>query len=189
MSDDVTDPAPPPEAPPRRPARWRVLRYLLFLVAVFGVGYVAASLWFAPPELFSGRLVVPRVLEEPADRATAMLEEGGLAAKLVESRQHPTAPPGTVIWQDPSPGTEALAGTTVRLWTSEGPAQVLVPDLKGLAAGQALRVLAAAGLVAGRTDSVANAPEPGVVVGTRPSAGTPRPAGSPVDILVGAEGR
>jgi serine/threonine-protein kinase len=67
---------------------------------------------------------------------------------------------------------------------SSGPAPIPVPDVIGFSRANAERVLAAAGLRRGVVDTVAADPEPGVVIATRPAAGTGRGWGDTVDLVV-----
>jgi beta-lactam-binding protein with PASTA domain len=65
-----------------------------------------------------------------------------------------------------------------------------VPDLVGLDAALAERILAAAGLRVGDIDSVADRTQDlGVVLGTRPSAGAGRRAGDQVDLIINGRER
>jgi serine/threonine-protein kinase len=91
-----------------------------------------------------------------------------------------------VIWQDPAPGTAVPMNTAVQLTTSAGPATVPVPDLTGFVVRDAVTVLKAAGLVLGEIDTIAAIGEPGVVLGTRPSAGSGRAPGGAVGLIVTA---
>src|SRR5256884_1948380 len=51
------------------------------------------------------------------------------------SEPHPTAPQGTIVWQDPPPGVSAPAGLRVTLVSSEGPPKIPVPDVAGVGGG------------------------------------------------------
>lgn len=155
---------------------------LLLLAAAGGYG-VSLLVWPAP--LVDRDLPVALVVGQPEDAAVEELTAQGFRTKLLESRESdPTLPAGHVTWQDPPGFTRLPQGSVVTLTLSAGPSQVPVPDVGQFELEDALRVMAAAGLTAGRVDSVASLAERGVVVSTRPPAGTPRPPASRVDLIV-----
>lgn len=162
----------------------RLLRDVLIVGATFGVGYLIASAWLSPVPLLTSDHAVPRVLELPAAEAQRKLASLEFRVKLEPERPHPTAPRGTVVWQDPPPGMILPQNTVVTVVPSAGAQQVPVPDIIGLALPYAGKVLAAAGLKVGDVDTVASDPEPNVVVATRPPAGGGRDPGGRVDIVV-----
>jgi serine/threonine-protein kinase len=167
------------------PRGQRLVRDLALLVGVFVVGYGLAYIWLAPKRLFAGAHAVPRVLELPQDEARARLTKLTLQAEVAGERQHPHIPRGSVVWQDPAPGTIVPEGHPVQLTLSAGAPQQAVPDVAGLAASQALRVLQAAGFRVEADSSPAGTDAPvGVVVATRPGAGTTRELGTTVAMVV-----
>src|SRR5581483_1658156 len=108
-----------------------------------------AALVLFPAPVFQSRRVVPRVLSLPLAEAATQLRKAGLAIQDGGAEPHPTAPRGTVIWQDPPPGVAAPAGLRVTLVSSDGPPKIPVPDVTGLAEPLAER-LAPAALVVSR---------------------------------------
>ena len=162
--------------------RW--LRDGLVVLATFAVGYVIASAWLSPVPLFSSDHAVPRLLDLPAAEADGKLAELGFRARVAAARQHPAIHPGHVAWQDPPAGMVVPENTVVTYAVSSGPAPIPVPDVIGFGRAHAEQVLAAAGLRRGVVDTVAADPEPGVVIATRPAAGTGRGLGDTVDLVV-----
>lgn len=162
---------------PAGPSRLHVvLRRLLWLaggVAVTaGVGYLVAALVLFPAPLLPNERVVPRLLGESYVLAETEVTRGGLAAEIAGREPHPTAPAGTVTWQDPPPGVAAPRGTTVSLTLSAGPPRAAVPSVRGLDPELAQRLLWGAGLRVEQVDSIAGSQQPaGVAVGTTPPAG------------------
>jgi serine/threonine-protein kinase len=154
------------------------------VLATFGVGYVLASAWLSPVRLFSSDHAVPRLLDLPVAEADAKLAELGFRSRTVAARHHPAISAGRVAWQDPPPGLVLPENTVVTYSASSGPAPIPVPDVIGFSRSHAERVLAAAGLRRGALDTVAADPEPGVVIATRPPAGTVRDPGGAVDLVV-----
>jgi beta-lactam-binding protein with PASTA domain len=162
----------------------RLLRRTLIVVAAFVVGYLINVLFLFPGPVFEKVHAVPRVLDLGVTEARGKLESQGLRFKIEDQRTDVTAPKGTVIWQDPPPGVVVPPNSQVSLVLSEGPTDIPVPDVAGFPRALAERVLTAAGFKLGSSESVPAAPEPGIVVQTRPSAGTGRPAGTAITLVV-----
>lgn len=115
-------------------------------------------------------------------RAKARSSKLRVSERSVESPQ----PPGTVVGQSPRPGAEVREGSTVVLRVSSGPARVAVPDVTGLDEEAAARELRAAGFVPVVVEESTGDPaEDGMVLAQMPEAGTMRPKGSKVTIVVG----
>jgi beta-lactam-binding protein with PASTA domain len=164
---------------------WRgFLRDMALILATFIVGYGISAVWLSPGSMFSKDHSLPRVLEMTEAKAKQQLTELGFRPRLDGERPNDVYPAGTVIWQDPPPGTVLQPNSVVQLVLSTGPALVPVPDVVGLAIPQASKILAAAGVRVGSIDSSAAGPESGVVLATRPSAGIGRPRGSAVALVV-----
>jgi eukaryotic-like serine/threonine-protein kinase len=175
-----------PEATRRGAKRW-----VLWGLAAVLAGYVTSFFLFPTP-ILHGHQTVPRVLGLPVQEATRQLRTAGLEVHDGGNEPHPSAPTGTIIWQDPPPGITAPAGLRVTLVVSSGPPKIPVPDVSGLDGSLARRLVAAAGLAVAQTESVqAPAPPPGapaapagVVISTRPAAGVLSAPGSGVTVVV-----
>jgi serine/threonine-protein kinase len=175
----------PSSGPLFQSTAWRgFLRDIGLIVATFIVGYGISSLWLIPGSMFSKDHSLPRVLELPDAKARQKLTELGFRPRLDGERPNDSFPAGTVIWQDPPPGTVLQPNSVVQLVLSTGPSLVAVPDVIGLNVSQAGKILVAAGVRVGAVDSGAAGPEPGVVVATRPAAGVGRPRGAPVALVI-----
>jgi beta-lactam-binding protein with PASTA domain len=116
--------------------------------------------------------------------ASTALKNAGLQAQDGGAQSHPSAPQGTIVWQDPPPGVSAPAGLRVTLVASEGPPKIPVPDVTGLEGSLAQRLIAAAGLGVAPVESVQAAAAPGVTMLTRPAATTLLSPGAPVAVVV-----
>ncbi|MBA4609955.1 Stk1 family PASTA domain-containing Ser/Thr kinase [Aeromicrobium sp. Marseille-Q0843] len=81
---------------------------------------------------------------DPADEATAELEDQGFAVRTVEQFSS-TVKKGVVISQTPSAGT-GVRGDTIALTVSKGPESVAVPDLRGMTEAEARAATSAVGL-------------------------------------------
>jgi beta-lactam-binding protein with PASTA domain len=164
---------------------WRAfLRDMGLILGTFLLGYGISVLWLSPGSMFSKDHSLPRVLEMPDAKARQKLTELGFRPRLDGERPNDSFPQGTVIWQDPAPGTILQPNSVVQLVLSTGPALVPVPDVIGLNAPQASKILAAAGVRVGSVDTTSAGQERGVVVATRPAAGVGRPRGSAVALVV-----
>ena len=154
------------------------------IVLTFVIGYGISVFWLSPGTVFTKDHALPRVLELPEPEARRALTELGFRARLDGERHNDAFPRGTVIWQDPPPGTVLAPNTIVQLVVSAGPSLVAVPDVIGMSLPQAAKILSAGGVRTGSVDTVAGSQEPGVVLATRPSAGVGRPRGSAVSLVV-----
>lgn len=164
---------------------WRAfLRDLGLILATFILGYGISALWLTPGSLFSKDHALPRVLEMPEAKARQKLTELGFRPRLDGERPNDSFPAGTVIWQDPPPGTVLQPNSIVQLVLSTGPALVAVPDVVGLNVPQASKILAAAGVRVGTIDSTSAGQEQGVVIATRPASGVGRPRGAAIALVV-----
>ncbi len=169
--------------------RWPFDRRLSVQVAgVFGgtllFGYLFAAIVLFPAPIFVSHRSIPRVLGQEEARARETLTAAGFGVGDVEREPHPTAPVGTVIWQDPPAEVVAPEATDVSLILSSGPQRIPVPDVAGYDVEQARSLIEGAGLRVGSTEST-QAPTPkNVAVNTRPPAGTTLNPGSSVVLVV-----
>src|SRR6266511_3742280 len=145
-------------------------------------GYLTAFLIIFPASILPGHHAVPRVLGLTVPEAQAEIQRAKLQVTEGGAEPHPTAPAGIVIWQDPPPGVTAPEGTKITLVSSSGPPKIPVPDVANLDGGLAQSLIAAAGLVASQVESVHAAAPTGLVMLTRPPAGTALAPGTSVTV-------
>jgi serine/threonine-protein kinase len=163
------------EEHPKKPRNWIpiALGALLLLLAAG-----AAAWYFLADE---DTRSVPTVEGLPVDQAVERLEDDGFD---VDAATEPNdAPTGTVFAQDPSAGTEADEGSTVRISVSRGPDTASVPNAVGLAEAEARDRLVSAGFEVDSTE-VFSEREPGIVASQDPRAGAEAETGSTVTIQV-----
>jgi serine/threonine-protein kinase len=153
------------------------------LAAAAALGYGTTCALYPRP-LFREDQPVRRVVGLPIARAEELLTGLGFAVKVDGETEDAEVPAGHVVWQDPPPDVIVPSGATVHLVRSAGPAAVAVPDVGNFDLDYATRVLQAAGLTVGSIDSIPNQVDAGVVVSTRPAAGTGRAPGTSVDLVV-----
>jgi eukaryotic-like serine/threonine-protein kinase len=93
--------------------------------------------------------------------------------------------PGVVVATRPSAGAGRAPGSEVALVVSRGPAEIAVPDVRGMTSSQARDRLEQAGLTVGgvSTRAARNTPE-GVVIEQRPAPGTLTPKEGRVDLVL-----
>jgi beta-lactam-binding protein with PASTA domain len=156
-----------PEVIRRRAARWS-----LWGIGAVLAGYLTAYLLIFPTPILHGRQVVPRVLGLSSQDAGQQIRNAGFDVREGGGEPHPTAPAGTVIWQDPPAGVNAPAGLRVTLVVSAGPPKIPVPDVSGLEGSLAQRLVSAAGLTVAQVESVQAAAPTGITMLTRPAAGS-----------------
>ncbi len=174
------------QRPVRRPeeTRKRVIITAAIVVVTFTTGYLISALVIFPAPIFARTISVPPVVGLPEADAKVTLEEAGLRVEETDPVSHPTATTGAVVWQDPPPGVGIPLGSTVMISWSRGPRRVPIPDVVGYERMLARRLIAAAGLRVARTDTTPSSIPRGVVVNTRPPAGTTRPPGAPITLVV-----
>jgi beta-lactam-binding protein with PASTA domain len=168
------------------PSRRRVLVPGLLLVALFGLGYLAAARWLFPagPGDQAGEVaLVPDLVGLGSEEATRSLTEAGLTLQVVSRVPHPKAPDGAIIAQTPLPGQFARPGAPIQVTLSSGPQRRRIPDLRGLSARQGQIVLQRLGFET-VTDSARSNAQRGQVVGSRPEAGDELELPAQVTILV-----
>lgn len=172
-----------PREPRAKDGRWPApVRHFLWLVGgvavMAGAGYLLAAVVLFPAPLLPNERSVPRLRGQTLEAARAELSAAGFVPEVAAHDPHPTAPAGTIIWQDPPPGVAVPRGDTVALTISEGPPRAAVPDVVGLDPDLAQRLLRGAGLRVDLVDSVTAKLPVGVAVGTAPAAGDSVRAGS-----------
>lgn len=160
------------------------IRWAFWLGVALVAGYIFAALFVFPAPLIPHRRVVPRVLGLSLADARKDLTAASLGVVDNGREPHPTAQAGTVIWQDPPPGVVAPANLRVSLVISAGPPRVPVPDVAGLDAALARRLIAAAGLTTSQVESVQASVPTGIAMLTRPPAGSTLPPGARVGLVV-----
>lgn len=124
---------------------------------------------------------VPNVVGLPVDRALERLAESELEATQAEVPSN--EPPGTVVAQDPTAGSQVDAGSSVRINVSGGPGTADVPDVVGSDVESATATLGEAGFEANAVEVQSREPA-GTVVAQNPAAGTEAREGSTVRLNV-----
>jgi eukaryotic-like serine/threonine-protein kinase len=129
---------------------------------------------------------VPDVRGSSFETASSKLQADGFAVGPPKEVDSDEAAKGTVIDQDPAPGTFAPKGTTITLTVSKGPQTKGVPNVENLDKDSAKSQLEAAGFKVKETKmDVTDANLDNVVLSQDPLGGTEAKPGSKVTIVVG----
>jgi serine/threonine-protein kinase len=129
-------------------------------------------------------IAIPPVVGVPYEQAAAQLQGAGFAVarRDVESND----PKETVVQEDPLGNTLAPKGSTVTLFVSKGPKDLVVPEVGSFSRADAISTVRNSGFkVAVETSDVQDPSLDGVVLFQTPGAGTSAPPGSTVTITVG----
>ncbi len=163
----------------RRRRRWPWV--VLLLTALIGGSAVGGYLLW--DRVLAPITPIPSVLGAPGSNAVEQLERAGFAPEILDRTVHDLGvPEGHVLTQEPQ--GDARLGTLVRLVLSAGPRQVLVPEVDGEAADDAVASLAAADLGAAITEVHHEQVPEGRVIGTDPPAGVEVDEGTEVAVTV-----
>ncbi|MGW8747414.1 Stk1 family PASTA domain-containing Ser/Thr kinase [Streptomyces sp. NPDC055794] len=130
------------------------------------------------------KVAVPNVIDKDVDTATEQLENKGfkVETKQTESSQDE----GTVLNQDPDPGSELEKGSTVTLEVAKAEAKATVPDVVGRSCDEAKAQMQNNDLEATCTDQPTQDPnQVDKVISTTPQANQQVDKGSKVTIVVG----
>lgn len=115
------------------------------LATLLIVGIMAAVTFFVLPSFNKPqRVVVPSVLGQTVDKATAILEDKNLAILLAGEEASDTYTPGTIMRQTPNGEKVVEPGTVINVVVAkqkEVIEEVVVPDLKGEESANAQSIL------------------------------------------------
>jgi high affinity sulfate transporter 1 len=165
------------------------------VVAIAGLGLIvlagATLLRPAPGQSpwpsVAGSVTVPNIVGLSAARAEAVVNDSGLVFGDPLTVRLPDRPEGTVVGQEPLAGATVEPGWTVVPTISTQRELITVPDVVGLREAEALVELTSAGLkLAKVVDVLAPTVPTGIVVASRPAAGSSVAVGSGVEIAVAA---
>jgi eukaryotic-like serine/threonine-protein kinase len=138
----------------------------------WGIGYlVATKVVFPAPPPPGDMFEVPDLRGVDVETARDLLADARLTLGDIDSMTHPTVARARIVGQSPIAGQASLPNDPVNVTVSLGPQTRSVPDVRGLAADQALVVLQASGFVAS-TDSIESDEPRGRVVQMSPRPDT-----------------
>lgn len=135
-----------------------------------------------------GRPIVPAIAPGTSrDEAAAMIRSVQLSPVTTASADvyDDTLRSGTIVTTKPAAGSSAAIGSTVLLVLSRGPAPADVPDVAGKLTEDAQNKLLVDGFTLGPQQTRFDADvDAGTVIGTAPPAGTARPRGSAISLVL-----
>lgn len=136
----------------------------------------------------SSKVAVPDLIGQSEGYAQSKLTEVELKPDRQPDAYSDTVPEGSIISQDPPPGTEVQKGSSVKYVVSKGaepPAQVSVPDLRGETVDGAQALLSGVGLSLGSvTEDFSSTVPVGQVISQNPGAEQTVDAGTSVSIVI-----
>lgn len=133
----------------KKSKRNAVIGVVVALLAVIGI--VAAAMALGGNQEMVN---VPDVSNKPIAEARSELQAAGFTIGTETEVYNPDVEAGNVVSTDPAAGVQAAKGSSVNITISKGTEQVTVPDLRGMSADQAQRVLASYGLNGQQGDTV-----------------------------------
>lgn len=161
----------------------------VLLLATLGIAYIVGLGGLSNLSKTSNSTVtVPTLIGLTQNEAQSKLDSLKLKAQFIKETSDKTA--GTVTASDPSAGSSAKAGDTIRMTVSVGPKTATVPDITGSDLQSAIDAITQAGFLVGTksyaySDSVAK----DSVISEDPVAGTKLAAKGTVSLVIskGAE--
>jgi len=161
----------------------RFLKVSVFLLALALLAFVSALLTMKLAT-WSRTVVVPDVSGRDLATAITTLKESGLDIKVERQEHHPSVPEGSVIQQNPLPGTTVKKGRNVSVVVSQGSEEVNVPALTGDVIRRVQVALKQAGLTLGDVARAYSESPAEVVLAQDPPAQAAAQKGGKVDLLV-----
>jgi beta-lactam-binding protein with PASTA domain len=174
------------QTPPKSPIPAAILTSIITSVIVFfALRMLDERGLFPKGKTASEAVEVPSLLGVRPDQARELLKGRDLLLTLSGEHEDSKYPAGSIASQAPLPGSQAARGSSVQAVVSRGLGQLQVPNLVGLKAEEALRLLGAAGLQAAPQKSAPSTTVPaGNIAQTEPPAGAPVPPQSVVTLVV-----
>ncbi|MDX3672486.1 Stk1 family PASTA domain-containing Ser/Thr kinase [Streptomyces europaeiscabiei] len=130
------------------------------------------------------KVAIPNVISRDIDKATQMLEDKGMQVETKSTESSEDA--GTVLSQDPDPGTELEKGSTVTLEVAKAEEKATVPTVTGRSCDAAKAQMEANDLVGTCTEvETDDGNLVGKVIATNPEAGSELNKGDTVTIQIG----
>jgi beta-lactam-binding protein with PASTA domain len=128
---------------------------------------------------------VPNLVGMPLERAAIAAGNAGLLIGTPTYVQLPDRPEGTIVAQEPSPGTVVTRGSSVEPTVATARQLVVIPDVRGYSESEAVVALSSAGLKVGERTTAPDRDIPaGSVISTVPEPRTQVAAGTPVALVV-----
>ena len=156
---------------------------LLVLLAALGATYLLSAFLAVRMSVRASEVTVPDLAGRSVNDASAKLEDLGLTLRVDENRRtDQKIPAGSVVQQDPTPGSHVRRQRSIHVWVSQGEEVIVVPSLVGDSERSAAVRLAQGGLkLAGTAEVRSHDYAPDAVIAQDPAPGT---HGATVALLV-----
>jgi eukaryotic-like serine/threonine-protein kinase len=180
----ATDGAPPPGEPPTEEEPggfWTRNRLIVAALIVAALLAGAALAYLLTRGSSPTRVRVPSVVGELQQQAARKLKHKGFHVSTALAPN--PKPPGTVLEQEPSPGSVVAEGATVNLSVSSGPGLGTVPKVVGKPVADAIKLLRQKGFRVRVTHKFSDRAK-GNVIAQDPAGGARESRGSSVDVTV-----
>ncbi len=168
---------------PDRSGRWKIVALVIALLVAVAVLIFFLGRAFGWWDSTKTLTVPADVIGKPVGAATTQLHQAGFT-HVSAQQQTSSVSPGTVIATRPPPGSKLKSDKDLTLVVSSGPVQVPVPNVVGQTQDAATNALKAAGFVVTQLLAPSPTVAQGSVISTSPPAGTDRPKGSAVQLVV-----
>ncbi|MEO0157616.1 MAG: PASTA domain-containing protein [candidate division WOR-3 bacterium] len=167
----------------------RKLRFFLYVIlglALFSGLSVCCLNALMPLVVGRGKVEVPALIGMDQEEAQTVLRRIGLRMRTDTSLPSRDYPEGTVMAQNPPPGTHVKKGRRVSVTLSAGVKKVVIPDLEGEEGEHGRAILRKLGLVVRIVTIQTTDMEAGYIIGTRPRSGTQVDYGDTVTLIISA---
>jgi serine/threonine-protein kinase len=126
-------------------------------------------------------LPVPSLVNATLEQAQTAVAAGNWTLATTEDFSD-TVAQGLIISQDPAAETQLRRGETINVVISKGKAAVAIPDVRGIAAGDAQAQLEALGFTVTHQEEASTSVEEGVVIRSEPDSSAP--TGTDITLVV-----
>ena len=156
-----------------------------FWLSVFTVialfGGAGSGWWFSSGP--GGLAAIPDLTGRSIEQAMEALEPLGVVIEQAEENSG-TVPEGFISRTEPAAGSRIFKNSVVKVFLSIGPKQLRVPDVSGLSAEEAQKLLTDSGFVAGSSKNFFGEAPQGQVLGLSAPTGAILNQGSVLDIRI-----
>jgi beta-lactam-binding protein with PASTA domain len=162
----------------------RFLKGIGIFLALIGVG-IASAFAVIAMLLHQEEVRVPDLTGQDIVSVIETVAQQGLQLKVDRREPNPTLPRDTVVSQSPAPGSGIKKGRQIHIVVSQGPSELLAPNVVGEHFRKADIMVRQAGFMPGDISRVSSdSVERGVVMAQYPQSGSPLEKGGTIGMLV-----
>ena len=157
-------------------------KFWLSLFTVFAlIGGAGSGWWFSSGP--GGLAAIPDLTGRSLEQALETLEPLGVVIEQ-DQENSGSIPEGFVSRTDPAAGSRIFKNSTVKVFVSLGPKQLRVPEVSGLSAEEAKKLLTDSGFVVGSSQNFFGESPQGQVLGLSAPSGAILNQGSVLDLRI-----